>query len=109
VNTLLIPVLPLHLASWSAPAWATTVDTSGDQIEYSRTIGTVAPAVRGTNDVVTVTLVQRDEILAGLKRVDVVRHPAGVLVGGVHLSRQEAERLRALLDTATALIGDSPA
>jgi hypothetical protein len=51
-------------------------------------------------DVLRVENVQCDELRADRDRIDVVRHPVEILVGGVSLSGTEARGLRGLVDDA---------
>jgi hypothetical protein len=105
MTTVVTPDHPAKLTSWRPPAWTETVTVDGDQIECCRTLGTVPhPSVAG--DTLTVTLVQRDEVVAGADRIEVVRHPVAVSVGGTSLSPGETEALTDLLTQATALINE---
>jgi hypothetical protein len=95
---------PVHLTSWTPPAWADSVVTTGDLIESWRTLG-VVPLVPVTgSDTLAVALVQRDEVRATARRIEVVRHPVAVLVGGVSLTAPVADGLARLIDRATELI-----
>ena len=106
--TVVTPTSPIQLTSWTPPAWTDEVSTDGDLIECSRTLG-VVPGGRDALDTVTVSLVQRDEVRATREHIDVVRHPATVLVGGVSLTPADTTALATLLTDATALVRPAPA
>lgn len=107
MNTVMTPPAPLQLTSWTPPPWATTVMADGDLIVCSRPIGVVPHVTNGpADDVLSVMLVQRDEIRADLARIEVFRHPVEILVGGVSLSSDQAQDLSRLVENATALIAE---
>lgn len=105
--TVATPETPTELVSWTPPAWTETVTVDGDLIECSRTLGTL-PHPTVTGDSLAVTLVQRDEVLATADRIQVVRHPVDVNVGGVALTPDDAEGLSYLLSQAKALLTGHP-
>jgi hypothetical protein len=96
------PTPLIQLTSWTPPTWTAEVNTDGDLIECSRTLGVVPPCT-GIGEAITVSLVQRDEVRATSQHIDVVRHPVTVLVGGVSLTPADTDALAKLLTNATEL------
>ena len=104
MHTVTTPTPPLQLITWAPPPWADTISTEGDQIECSRTLGAVPEAVNSAGDVLKVIMIQRDEIRPDRDRIEVVRHPIEILVGGVSLTSSEARGLGHLVRHAIAVL-----
>jgi hypothetical protein len=107
VNTVITSAAPLQLTSWAPPAWTDSIVADGSLIVCSRTLGAV-PELTGSGsggDALSVILVQRDELRTEPHRIDVVRHPAEILVGGVSLTATEGQELSRLIEDAIELLG----
>ena len=99
---------PISVTAWSPPTWTEHISTEGDVIEAFRILGSVPEEPRTGDDVLPVIVLQRDEIRSTPTDVMVLRYPVEILVGGVSLTRTQAEALIELLSSAIALIGGSP-
>ncbi len=82
------------------------IETSGDQIEYSRSLGAVPATAtdKQAEETLAVVVIQRDEMRVQAQRIDVIRHPAEILTGGMSLRPDEAHTLAQLLHHATAMV-----
>lgn len=96
------------ITSWNPPTWADQVTDEGDLIEAFNVLGSVPGAPRKGLDIVTVIIVQRDEITSTPDNIAVQRHPAEVLVGGVSLTVAQAGELADLINSAVTLLGGTP-
>ena len=99
---------PAVLTSWAPPGWAEHLSTAGDLVEAFRVLGAVPEPPRRGDGVITVIVVQRDEIQSTPTNITVRRHPAEILVGGVSLTGEQAGALIELLGSAISLIGETP-
>ncbi len=104
MNTVVKSTKLLELTSWAAPPWADMIETSGDQIEYSRSLGAVPATANQAEETLAVVVIQRDEMRVQAQRIDVIRHPAEILTGGMSLRPDEAHTLAQLLHHATAMV-----
>ena len=99
---------PAVLTSWALPEWTEHLSTEGDLVEAFRVLGSVPGPPRKGDDVITVIVVQRDEIQSTPTDITIRRHPAEILVGGVSLTGEQAGALIELLSSAISLIGEPP-
>jgi hypothetical protein len=99
---------PAVLTSWAPPGWAEHLSTEGDLVEAFRVLGSVPEPPRRGDDVITVIVVQRDEIQSTPTDITVRRHPAEILVGGVSLTGEQAGTLIELLSSAISLTEATP-
>ncbi len=107
MNTVVKSTQLIELTSWAAPPWADTIETSDDQIEYSRSLGAVPATANQAGETLAVVVIQRDEMRVQAQQIDVIRHPAEILTGGVSLRADEAHTLAQLLHHATAMVAAS--
>jgi hypothetical protein len=93
------------VALWESPSWASFQVVDEGVVEHCRAIGEIVPVER--DDLVTVELVQRDELNVETSPASVTRAPAQVRVAGVRLDQGRARELIGMLTTAVEMIGDT--
>jgi len=79
------------IAAWDVPSWATCTEVDEQAVIYTHVAGNIVGREGGA--LLTVLLIQRDELNATSDSCTINRGPVDVMIDGIRLSQVEALRM----------------